>query len=166
MLCCNNLLLGRELKEEEKYELVAAAAYMHIKKEELARQFINQDRWNYIITYMYIPSAIICVTTGSHRSWSWTPLNGSWWWHWTKRDSQWTHVGLRKVLLWTLMERGRWFLTLTGLWGSPWCWQRWMARMSLCRYVMKHVVTTRGTSVSQLTIMPVKTCQICWNTVS
>ena len=44
VLCWNNLLLGRELNEEEKYELVAAAAYMHIKKEELARQFINQDR--------------------------------------------------------------------------------------------------------------------------
>lgn len=42
-----NLSLGRELTEEEKYELIAAATYMHIKKEELARQFINQDRCNY-----------------------------------------------------------------------------------------------------------------------
>ena len=41
-----NFTLGRELNEEEKYELIAAATYMHIKKEELARQFLNQDRYN------------------------------------------------------------------------------------------------------------------------
>lgn len=45
VLCHNNILVGRELNEEEKCELVAAATYMHIKKEELARQFINQDRY-------------------------------------------------------------------------------------------------------------------------
>lgn len=38
------LILGRELNEEEKYELIAAATYMHIRREELARQFLNQDR--------------------------------------------------------------------------------------------------------------------------
>ena len=56
----NNLFLGRELKEEEKYELIAAATYMHIKKEELARQFINQDRCNYIeISVIYVLLAVI-----------------------------------------------------------------------------------------------------------
>ena len=58
----NNLLLGRELKEEEKYELVAAATYMHIKKEELARQFVNQDRCNCIIIYVIL-YAISCHLT-------------------------------------------------------------------------------------------------------
>jgi hypothetical protein len=65
----SNLSLGRELKEEEKHELIAAATYMHIKKEELARQFINQDRCNYIITisvtcmvHVHV-SAMICLTT-------------------------------------------------------------------------------------------------------
>lgn len=36
---------GHELNEEEKYELVTAATYMHIKREELGRQFLNQDRY-------------------------------------------------------------------------------------------------------------------------
>lgn len=35
---------GHELNVEEKYELVAAATYMHIKREELAGQFVNQNR--------------------------------------------------------------------------------------------------------------------------
>ena len=40
-----DLYPGRELNEEEKYELVTAATYMHIKREELGRQFLNQDRY-------------------------------------------------------------------------------------------------------------------------
>ncbi len=55
------------MKEEEKHELIAAATYMHIKKEELARQFINQDRCNYIttisVTCMGHVSAMMCLTT-------------------------------------------------------------------------------------------------------
>lgn len=39
------VLAGHELNEEEKYELVTAATYMHIKREELGRQFLNQDRY-------------------------------------------------------------------------------------------------------------------------
>lgn len=35
---------GRELSGEEKDELVAAACFMHVRREELARQFLNQDR--------------------------------------------------------------------------------------------------------------------------
>ena len=44
------VLAGRELNEEEKYELVTAATYMHIKREELGRQFVNQDR--YVATFL------------------------------------------------------------------------------------------------------------------
>ena len=38
------LATGRELSGEEKDELVAAACFMHVRREELARQFLNQDR--------------------------------------------------------------------------------------------------------------------------
>lgn len=36
--------VGRTLNPEETDELVAAAAFMHVKREELSRQFINQER--------------------------------------------------------------------------------------------------------------------------
>ncbi len=36
---------GRTLNSEETDELIAAAAFMHVRREELARQFLNQDRW-------------------------------------------------------------------------------------------------------------------------
>ncbi|XP_064394640.1 propionyl-CoA carboxylase alpha chain, mitochondrial-like [Halichondria panicea] len=35
---------GRTLNSEETDELIAAAAFMHVRREELARQFLNQDR--------------------------------------------------------------------------------------------------------------------------
>ena len=35
---------GGVLTGEEKEELVGAACFMHVRREELARQFLNQDR--------------------------------------------------------------------------------------------------------------------------
>ena len=35
---------GRVLSEPERNELVAAACYMHITREDTAKQFINQER--------------------------------------------------------------------------------------------------------------------------
>ena len=39
------LCAGRVLSEEEKAELVAAACYMHVAREDTAKQFLNQDRY-------------------------------------------------------------------------------------------------------------------------
>jgi propionyl-CoA carboxylase alpha chain len=36
---------GRDLSPKEQDQLVAAAAYMHVKREEAVRNFVNQDRW-------------------------------------------------------------------------------------------------------------------------
>lgn len=41
---CDVLILGRILNSEETDELIAAAAFMHVRREELSRQFLNQDR--------------------------------------------------------------------------------------------------------------------------
>ena len=44
---CVCVLAGRVLSAEEKGELVAAACYMHIAREDTAKQFLNQDRYIY-----------------------------------------------------------------------------------------------------------------------
>ena len=75
VLCRNNILVGRELNEEEKCELVAAATYMHIKKEELARQFINQDRYNYIIILVTYNIILCTCTRGKVRVISFSVIN-------------------------------------------------------------------------------------------
>ena len=36
---------GRVLSSKEKDQLIAAAAYMHIEQSELAKNFLNQDRY-------------------------------------------------------------------------------------------------------------------------
>ena len=50
------LCTGRELSGEERDELVAAACYMHITREDTAKQFINQERYcaigNRLYTYI------------------------------------------------------------------------------------------------------------------
>ena len=35
---------GHELSREERNELIGAACFMHVRREELARQFLNQER--------------------------------------------------------------------------------------------------------------------------
>ena len=35
---------GHELSHEERNELIGAACFMHVRREELARQFLNQER--------------------------------------------------------------------------------------------------------------------------
>ena len=47
------LFSGRELSGEERDELVAAACYMHITREDTAKQFINQER------YCILPPALV-----------------------------------------------------------------------------------------------------------
>ena len=33
------------MTSDETDELITAAAFMHVRREELARQFLNQERW-------------------------------------------------------------------------------------------------------------------------
>ena len=46
--CTLNLMsvvpAGHELSREERNELIGAACFMHVRREELARQFLNQER--------------------------------------------------------------------------------------------------------------------------
>lgn len=54
---CDVLILGRILNSEETDELIAAAAFMHVRREELSRQFLNQDRWAYQSSILHMPSS-------------------------------------------------------------------------------------------------------------
>ena len=40
----NVILAGHVLSYEERKELIGAACFMHVRREELARQFLNQER--------------------------------------------------------------------------------------------------------------------------
>ena len=39
-----NINIGRILSEEEMYELLAAAVFMHVKREQTSEHFLNQHR--------------------------------------------------------------------------------------------------------------------------
>ena len=44
-----NTLLGRNLSEDETFELLAAAVFMYLKRERMSKKFLNQDRYGFII---------------------------------------------------------------------------------------------------------------------
>ena len=42
---CVCVCVGRVLNKRETDQLIAAACYMHIKRAELAKSFLNQERY-------------------------------------------------------------------------------------------------------------------------
>lgn len=60
-----NIHAGHVLTPSEKDELVVAAAFMHVKREELNTSFLNQERleypWHcvtYLVTALFVLQAI------------------------------------------------------------------------------------------------------------
>ena len=63
----------RVLSREERNELIGAACFMHVRREELARQFLNQERYvsstnppTHSLLTRTNPSHILVSQPGSH----------------------------------------------------------------------------------------------------